>query len=140
MRERLQQVFGVGGDAYIVPGKPHIGVRSALFDSDASDGWSYEALQKSDARRRFYLSGFNAVSHHAGAALMMRSRGGRPYDRLEVAFLKAPGGGRAEVDARRRPERRDRSGRRRRRTRDDRAARQRRRSARTASTKSRSSR
>ena len=97
VRERLQQVFGSGGDAYVVPGKPHVGVRSALFDSDASDGWSYEALQKSDARKRFYLSGFNAVAHHAGASLVMRSRGGRSYDRLEVAFLKQPGGGRAEV-------------------------------------------
>jgi lysophospholipase L1-like esterase len=97
VRERLQQAFGTGGDAYIVPGKPHVGVRSALFESDATDGWTYEALQKSDAKRRFYLSGFNAIAHHAGAALSMRSRGGRGYDRVEVAFLKQPGGGRAEV-------------------------------------------
>ena len=53
VRERLQQAFGTGGDAYIVPGRPHIGVRSALFESDATDGWTYEALQKSDAQRRF---------------------------------------------------------------------------------------
>jgi lysophospholipase L1-like esterase len=97
VRERLQQAFGTGGDAYLVPGKPHAGVRSALFESDASDGWTYEALQKSDAKRRFYLSGFNAIARHAGAALSMRSRGGRGYDRVEVAFLKEPGGGRAEV-------------------------------------------
>lgn len=97
VRERLQQVFGSGGLAYIVPGKPNLGVRSALFDSDASDGWTYEALQKSDAHRRFYLTGFNAVAHHAGAMLNLRARGGLPYDRLEVAFLKEPGGGRAEV-------------------------------------------
>ncbi len=97
VRERLQQVFGSGGEAYIVPGKPNIGVRSALFESDASDGWSYEALQKSDERRRFYLSGFNAVARHAGASLTLRARGSLPYNRLEVAFLKQPGGGRAEV-------------------------------------------
>jgi lysophospholipase L1-like esterase len=97
VRERLQQVFGSGGEAYLVPGKPNIGVRSALFDSDASDGWSYEALQKSDEKRRFYLSGFNAVARHAGAMLTMRARGGLPYDRAEVAFLKEPGAGRAEV-------------------------------------------
>jgi lysophospholipase L1-like esterase len=97
VRERLQQAFGTGGDAYLVPGKPHIGVRSALFESDASDGWTYEALQRSDAKRRFYLSGFNAIAHHAGAALSMRSRGGRGYDRVEVAFLKEPGAGKAEV-------------------------------------------
>jgi lysophospholipase L1-like esterase len=98
VRERLQQVFGLGGEAYIVAGKPQAGVRSALFDSDASDGWNYEALQRSDARKRFYLSGFNAVAHHTGAELTLRSRGGRGYDRAEVAFLKVPGGGRAEVD------------------------------------------
>jgi lysophospholipase L1-like esterase len=97
VRERLQQAFGTGGDAYLVPGKPHVGVRSALFESDASDGWTYEALQKSDAKRRFYLSGFNAIARRAGAALSMRSRGGRGYDRVEVAFLKEPGGGKAEV-------------------------------------------
>jgi lysophospholipase L1-like esterase len=97
VRERLQQVFGSGGMAYLVPGRPHAGVRSALFDSDASDGWSYEALQTSDAKRRFYLSGFNAVARHDGAVLSMKARGGLPYDRAEVAFLKEPGGGRAEV-------------------------------------------
>ncbi len=98
VRERLQQAFGLGGEAYIVPGRPHGGVRSALFDTDASEGWNYEALQRSDAKRRFFLSGFNAISHRAGEKLMFRSRGGRPYDNLEVAFLKEPGGGRAEID------------------------------------------
>ena len=97
VRERLQQVFGSGGTAYIVPGKPNLGVRSALFESEVSDGWTYEALQKSDDKRRFYLSGFNAVARRAGASLSLRARGGLPYDRLEVAFLKQPGGGRAEV-------------------------------------------
>jgi len=97
VRERLQQVFGAGGMDYLVPGKPHPGVRSALFDSDASDGWSYEALQKSDETRRFYLSGFNAVAHHAGASLSLKAKGGLAYDSVQVAFLKQPGGGRAEV-------------------------------------------
>ncbi len=97
VRERLQQVFGAGGMDYLVPGKPHPGVRSALFDSDASDGWNYEALQRSDDSRRFYLSGFNAVARHAGASLSLKSRGGLAYDSVQVAFLKQPGGGRAEV-------------------------------------------
>ena len=97
VRERLQQMFGVGGMDYLVPGRPHPGVRSALFDSDVSDGWSYEALQKSDESRRFYLSGFNAVAHHAGASLSLKAKGGLAYDSVQVAFLKQPGGGRAEV-------------------------------------------
>ena len=97
VRERLQQMFGAGGMDYLVPGKPHPGVRSALFDSDVTDGWSYEALQKSDESRRFYLSGFNAVAHHAGASLSLKAKGGLAYDSVQVAFLKQPGGGRAEV-------------------------------------------
>jgi lysophospholipase L1-like esterase len=97
VRERLQQMFGAGGMDYLVPGRPHPGVRSALFESDVSDGWSYEALQKSDESRRFYLSGFNAVAHHAGASLSLKAKGGLAYDSVQVAFLKQPGGGRAEV-------------------------------------------
>jgi len=97
VRERLQQVFGAGGMDYLVPGRPHPGVRSALFDSDVSDGWSYEALQKSDDARRFYLSGFNAVAHRAGASLSLKAKDGLAYDSVQVAFLKQPGGGRAEV-------------------------------------------
>jgi lysophospholipase L1-like esterase len=97
VRERLQQVFGAGGMDYIVPGRPHPGVRSALFDSDASDGWTYEALQKSEDSRRFYLTGFNAVARHAGASLNLKARGDLAYDRVQVAFLKQPGGGKAEV-------------------------------------------
>ncbi len=48
VRERLQQVFGTGGRPISCPAGRILGVRSALFDSDASDGWTYEALQKSD--------------------------------------------------------------------------------------------
>ena len=97
VRERLQQAFGAGGEAFIVPGKPHVGVRSALFSSDATDDWNYEALQRSDDHKRFHLSGFNALAHHASATLTMRSRNGRAYDHADVAFLAQPGGGKAEV-------------------------------------------
>jgi lysophospholipase L1-like esterase len=97
VRDRLQEAYGSGGDAFVVPGKPHAGVRSALFSSDASDDWSYEALQRSDDRKRFHLSGFNALAHHASAALTVRSRNGRSYDYADVDFVAQPGGGRAEV-------------------------------------------
>ena len=97
VRERLQQAFGAGGEAFVVPGKPHAGVRSALFSSEATDDWAYEALQRSDDRKRFHLSGFNALAHHASATLTIRSRGGRAYDRADIAFVEQPGGGKAEV-------------------------------------------
>ena len=96
VRERLQAVFGTGGAGYIVPGVPHPGVRSALFKDEASDGWDYEALQKSSDFKRFYLSGFNAVAHRAGAAITLTARG-LGFDGLDVAFLKQPGGGHAQV-------------------------------------------
>ena len=97
VRERLQEIYGVGGAGYIVPGVPHPGVRSALFKDEASDGWNYEALQKSSEQRRFYLSGFNAVAHRAGAAITLTARGPLGFDNLDVAFLKQPGGGHAQV-------------------------------------------
>ncbi len=97
VRERLQAIFGDGGAGYIVPGVPHPGVRSALFKDEASDGWNYEALQKSSEFRRFYLSGFNAVAHRAGAAITLTARGPVGFDSLDVGFLKQPGGGHAQV-------------------------------------------
>ena len=97
VRERLQEIYGTGGAGYIVPGVPHLGVRSAMFKDEASDGWNYEALQRSAESRRFYLSGFNAVSHRAGASINLTARDSVGYDSLKVAFLKQPGGGHAQV-------------------------------------------
>ena len=97
VRKRLQEAFGDGGRADIVPGTPHAGVRSALFESGASDGWAYEALQKSGDPNRLYVSGFNAVSHREGATLDLKARGSESFETVDVAFLTEPGGGRAEV-------------------------------------------
>jgi lysophospholipase L1-like esterase len=97
VRARLQEAFGEGGDAFIVPGRPHVGVRSSLFTTDASSDWSYEALQRNDDRSRLHLSGFNAVARHAAATLTFKSRDGRPYDDAEISFLNQPNGGKAEV-------------------------------------------
>lgn len=97
VRERLQELFGTGGAGYIVPGKPHAGVRSAMFKTEASEGWDYDTLQKSPEKQQFYLSGFNAVTRHAGAALNLTARGALGYDSLKVEFLKQPGGGHAQV-------------------------------------------
>ena len=96
VRTRLQEAFGDGGRADIVPGKPHLGVRSALFDSEASDGWTYEALQKSGDPNRLYLSGFNAVTRRAGATLDLKARGGGPRSTARGAHAScnsvSPGG------------------------------------------------
>ena len=97
VRERLQQAFGAGGETFLAPGKPHVGVRSAQFSTDTAGDWSYEALQRSDDRKRLHLSGFNAVAHHAAATLTLKSRNGIAYDHAEVGFLQQPGGGKAQV-------------------------------------------
>ena len=97
VRDRLQQAFGAGGEAILAPGRPHIGVRSALFSTDATSDWSYESFQRSDDRKRVHISGYNAVAHHASATLTYKSRNDRVYDDAQVSFLEQPNGGKAEV-------------------------------------------
>ena len=57
----------------------------------------YEALQKSTDKRRFDLSGSNAVAHRAGAYLALQARGAEGYVEVNVSFLTGSVGGRAEV-------------------------------------------
>jgi lysophospholipase L1-like esterase len=97
VRERLQQAFGTGGEAILAPGRPHVGVRSALFSADATSDWSYESFLHSDDRKRVHISGYNAVAHHASATLTFKSRNDRVYDDAQVSFLEQPNGGKAEV-------------------------------------------
>ena len=97
VRDRLQQAFGAGGEAILAPGRPHIGVRSALFSTEATGDWSYETFQHSDDRKRVHISGYNAVARHASATLTFKSRNDRTYDDAEVSFLEQPNGGKAEV-------------------------------------------
>ena len=97
VRDRLQQAFGTGGEAILAPGKPHVGVRSALFSNDATGDWSYESFLRGDERRRVHISGYNAVARHAAATLTFKSRSDRSYDDAQVSFLAQPNGGKAQV-------------------------------------------
>jgi lysophospholipase L1-like esterase len=97
VRERLQQAFGVGGEAILAPGRPHIGVRSSLFSADATGDWSYDSFLHSDERKRVHISGYNAVAHHAEATLTFKSRNDRVYNDAQVSFLEEPNGGKVEV-------------------------------------------
>ena len=65
VRDRLQQTYGEGGDAFLVPGKPPCRRALRPVRHDASGDWSYETLLRDGDRKRLHLSGFNAVSHHA---------------------------------------------------------------------------
>ncbi|HXT08847.1 MAG TPA: GDSL-type esterase/lipase family protein [Roseiarcus sp.] len=97
VRERLQEAFGTGGEAILPPGRPHIGVRSALFSVDATSDWSYDSFLHSDERKRVHISGYNANAHHAAATLTFKSRNDRVYNDAQVSFLEQPNGGKAEV-------------------------------------------
>ena len=61
-------------------GQPHVGVRSALFSTDATDDWSYEALQRSDDRGGCISPASMRVAHHADGDADIRVAQRRPYD------------------------------------------------------------
>ncbi|MGE0339711.1 MAG: hypothetical protein AB7O79_07500, partial [Xanthobacteraceae bacterium] len=69
LRRQLQARYGDGGAGYMSAGRPHMGVRSSAFRINASDGWSYEALQQSVDVAKFWLSGFNAIAKEGGETI-----------------------------------------------------------------------
>ncbi len=97
LRRLLQARYGDGGAGYMSAGRPHLGVRSAAFRINASDGWSYEALQKSVDVVKFWLSGFNAIAKKDGEAISFRSDTPVNFDRIEIQALRQPEGGTIEI-------------------------------------------
>jgi lysophospholipase L1-like esterase len=99
LRRRLQARFGIGGSGYLAAGKPHLGIRTGLFKIAASDGWTYQALQKSDSASAaaFWLSGFNAVSAAPGHSITYSSDAPVSFDAVEIEAVRQPHGGTIEV-------------------------------------------
>jgi len=97
LRRRLQARFGVGGSGYLAAGKPHLGIRSGIFKIATSDGWTYQALQKSDSVSPFWLSGFNAVSATPGHSITYSSDVPVSFDAVEIEAVRQPHGGTIEV-------------------------------------------
>jgi lysophospholipase L1-like esterase len=99
LRRRLQARFGIGGSGYLAAGKPHLGIRTGLFKIAASDGWTYQALQKSDSASAsaFWLSGFNAVSATPGHSITYSSDAPVSFDAVEIEAVRQPHGGTIEV-------------------------------------------
>jgi lysophospholipase L1-like esterase len=97
LRRQLQTKYGDGGAGYLIAGRPHIGVRSSAFRVNASDGWSYEALQRSAENSKFWLSGFNAIAKDEGETISFKSDTPFSFDRIEIQALRQPKGGTIEI-------------------------------------------
>jgi lysophospholipase L1-like esterase len=97
LRRRLQARFGIGGSGYLAAGKPHLGIRTGIFKIATSDGWTYQALQKSDQTSQFWLSGFNAVSAAPGNSITYSSDSSVGFDSIEIEAVRQPHGGTIEV-------------------------------------------
>jgi lysophospholipase L1-like esterase len=97
LRRQLQARYGDGGAGYVDVGQPHPGVRSAALKVSVSDGWTYNALQKSSDASRFYLSGFDAETSRSGERLVFASPRAIPYDVIEIEFVASPEGGTVDI-------------------------------------------
>lgn len=97
LRRKLQARFGDGGVGYIDAGKPTVGVRSGTMRITASPGWTYRAIQRSEAVGEFWLSGFNAVTSKAGEVLTFASDNAVPFDEIEIEALRQPNGGEIDI-------------------------------------------
>jgi lysophospholipase L1-like esterase len=97
LRRLLQAKYGDGGAGYLTAGRPHAGVRSSAFRINASDGWSYEALQRSAENSKFWLSGFNAIAKEQGETISFRAENQFSFDRIEIQALRQPKGGNIEI-------------------------------------------
>lgn len=97
IRRLLQKRFGNGGPGYLEIGRPHPGVRSAIVNVAVSSGWSYSALQKSDDRARYHLSGFDAETRRTGETLKFTTAEPVAYDSIEIQTLSGPEHGDIEV-------------------------------------------
>jgi lysophospholipase L1-like esterase len=98
LRRRLQATYGNGGTGYVTAGRPHVGVLSATLKIALSPGWTYKALQKSDADvSEFWMSGFNSVASAAGETLTLTAEHPLTFDVIEIEAIRKPGGGAIDI-------------------------------------------
>ncbi|MDR3494873.1 MAG: GDSL-type esterase/lipase family protein [Ancalomicrobiaceae bacterium] len=98
IRKLLQARYGTGGPGYIVAGKP-ANVMNETFEVEATPGWTYPSLQRSQDVDQFTLSGFNSNAAKAGETLTFVAHQPVAYDTIEVEVLQQPGGGSVEIRA-----------------------------------------
>jgi len=97
LRRRLQETYGNGGSGYVTAGRPHIGVLSATLKISVSQGWTYQALQRSEEVGEFWMSGFNTVASKEGETLSFVSDRPEVFDVIEIEAIRRPGGGSFDI-------------------------------------------
>jgi lysophospholipase L1-like esterase len=97
IRRRLQETYGNGGSGYVTAGRPHIGVLSSTLKISVSQGWTYQALQRSEEVGEFWMSGFNTVASREGETLSFTSEKAETFDVIEIEAIRRPGGGTFEI-------------------------------------------
>ena len=97
LRRRLQETYGNGGSGYVTAGRPHIGVLSSTLKISISSGWTYQALQHSEAVGEFWMSGFNTVASAADETLSFTSEKPETFDVIEIEAIRRPGGGAFDI-------------------------------------------
>lgn len=97
IRRRLQETYGNGGSGYVTAGRPHIGVLSSTLKISVSQGWTYQALQRSEEVGEFWMSGFNTVASKEGETLSFVSEKPETFDVIEIEAIRRPGGGTFEI-------------------------------------------
>jgi lysophospholipase L1-like esterase len=97
IRRRLQETYGNGGSGYVTAGRPHIGVLSSTLKISVSQGWTYQALQRSEEVGEFWMSGFNTVASREGETLSFVSEKPEIFDVIEIEAIRRPGGGTFEI-------------------------------------------
>jgi lysophospholipase L1-like esterase len=97
IRRRLQETYGNGGSGYVTAGRPHIGVLSSTLKISVSQGWTYQALQRSEEVGEFWMSGFNTVASREGETLSFTSEKAETFDVIEIEAIRRPGGGSFEI-------------------------------------------
>jgi lysophospholipase L1-like esterase len=97
IRRRLQETYGNGGSGYVTAGRPHVGVLSSTLKITVSQGWTYQALQRSEETGEFWMSGFNTVTSKDGETLSFASEKPETFDVIEIEAIRRPGGGKFEI-------------------------------------------
>ena len=89
LRQRLQQVFGVGGSGFSLADHPFLGYRRFDVRGGGSSGWHTLGLATATGDGWFGLGGVSVSAWRAGQSVFMDAE----CDKLEVNYLQQPGGG-----------------------------------------------
>lgn len=93
IRSNLQARFGNGGPGYVLPGTPFPGYRRRDIKGGQSRNWTTEGLLTKGTDGLYGLGGASLVTAVPGQEVYLDAEG----DRVELHFLRQPGGGRFRV-------------------------------------------